>query len=103
VKIQNGRATVDSQTRLPSSTLKLGRDIPKGNDMTSSEARKSVAPAVDLSLAKAALWLTLTAFLALVVLYFVGLDQGATSVFGDNMYVHEFVHDARHLLGFPCH
>jgi Probable cobalt transporter subunit (CbtB) len=71
--------------------------------MTSSEARKSVAPAVDVSLAKAALWLTLTAFLALVVLYFVGLDQGATSVFGDNMYVHEFVHDARHLLGFPCH
>jgi len=58
---------------------------------------------IDLSLAKAALWLSLTAFLALVVLYFVGLDQGATSVFGDNMYVHEFVHDARHLLGFPCH
>ena len=54
-------------------------------------------------MAKAVMWLSLTAFLALVVLYFVGLDQGATSVFGDNMYVHEFVHDARHLLGFPCH
>jgi len=52
---------------------------------------------------KAAAWLSLTAFLALVVLYFVGVDQGATSVFGDNMYIHEFVHDARHLLGFPCH
>jgi Probable cobalt transporter subunit (CbtB) len=76
---------------------------PKGNDMTSPEARKTVAPAVDLSVAKAAMWLSLTAFLALVVLYFVGLDQGATSVFGDNMYVHEFMHDARHLLGFPCH
>jgi cobalt transporter subunit CbtB len=24
-------------------------------------------------------------------------------VFGSNTYVHEFVHDARHLLGFPCH
>ena len=71
--------------------------------MTSPEARKTVAPAVDLSVAKAAMWLSLTAFLALVVLYFVGLDQGATSMFGDNMYVHEFVHDARHLLGFPCH
>ena len=69
--------------------------------MTSPEARKTVVPAVDLSLAKAAMWLSLTAFLALVVLYFVGLDQGATSVFGDNMYVHEFMHDARHLLGFP--
>jgi cobalt transporter subunit CbtB len=31
------------------------------------------------------------------------MDQGATSVFGSNTYVHEFTHDARHLLGFPCH
>ncbi|ART67888.1 cobalt transporter [Mycobacterium dioxanotrophicus] len=71
--------------------------------MTSPEARKSYAPTLDLSATKAVLWLSLTAFLALVVLYFVGVDQGATSVFGDNMYIHEFVHDARHLLGFPCH
>ena len=74
--------------------------------MTSPEASKAhpvKAPAIDLSITKAALWLSLTAFLALVVLYFVGLDQGATSVFGNNTYVHEFGHDARHLLGFPCH
>ena len=38
-----------------------------------------------------------------VVYYFVGIDEGATSVFGNTMYVHEFVHDARHFLGFPCH
>jgi cobalt transporter subunit CbtB len=24
-------------------------------------------------------------------------------VFGKTMVVHEWVHDARHLLGFPCH
>ncbi len=71
--------------------------------MTSSKARDVRAKAVDLSAAGAVLWLSLTAFLALVVLYFVGIDQGASSVFGDNMYIHEFVHDARHLLGFPCH
>jgi hypothetical protein len=71
--------------------------------MTSSEAQNSAARALDFSATKAALWLSLTAFLALVLLYFVGVDQGATSVFGDNMYIHEFVHDARHLLGFPCH
>jgi cobalt transporter subunit CbtB len=71
--------------------------------MTSSEARKVAVPAVDVSVVKAAAWLSLTAFLALIVLYFVGMDQGATSVFGNNTYVHEFVHDARHLLGFPCH
>ncbi|KUI42099.1 cobalt transporter [Mycobacterium sp. IS-1590] len=48
-------------------------------------------------------WLTGTAFLALMVLYLVGLDQGATSIFGSDTHIHEFVHDARHLLGFPCH
>lgn len=71
--------------------------------MTSPEVCKSAASALDISAAKAVVWLAATAFLALLVLYFVGLDQGATSVFGDNTYVHEFVHDARHLLGFPCH
>ncbi len=34
--------------------------------------------------------------------YFVGAEQGATSLF-NGMGIHEFVHDARHLLGFPCH
>jgi hypothetical protein len=71
--------------------------------MTTSDARRSAAPAIDLSATKAAIWLASTASLALLVLYFVGVDQGATSVFGDNMYIHEFLHDARHLLGFPCH
>ena len=40
--------------------------------------------------------------LFLLALYFVGAEEGATSLF-KGMYVHEFVHDARHLLGFPCH
>ncbi|WNG92447.1 CbtB domain-containing protein [Mycobacterium sp. ITM-2016-00318] len=71
--------------------------------MTSPQARKSAAPALDISAAKAVVWLSATAFLALLVLYFVGLDQGATSIFGSNTLVHEFTHDARHLLGFPCH
>lgn len=71
--------------------------------MTTSGVSRSNAPAIDFSATKAAVWLSLTAVLALMVLYFVGVDQGATSVFGDNMYIHEFVHDARHLLGFPCH
>ena len=45
--------------------------------MTSPEARKSAAPALDFSATKAAVWLSVTAFLALLVLYFVGMDQGA--------------------------
>ena len=38
---------------------------------------------------------------ALLAIYFVGAE-GATSFF-NGMYVHEFLHDGRHLLGFPCH
>jgi hypothetical protein len=38
----------------------------------------------------------------LSLLYFVGLDQGAASVVPGEL-IHEFVHDGRHLLGFPCH
>ena len=40
--------------------------------------------------------------LALLLLYVVGVEQGAVSLVGGS-YVHEFVHDARHLLGFACH
>lgn len=47
-------------------------------------------------------WAAFGTLLALILLYFVSTEQGAVSVFG-GMYVHEFVHDGRHLLGFPCH
>jgi len=50
-----------------------------------------------------ALWLLGTAFFGLLALYFIGLDQGMTSVFGNSAGIHEFVHDGRHFLGFPCH
>jgi hypothetical protein len=70
--------------------------------MTGSSATTGTRPA-DLSKASAPLWLAATAFLALLALYFVGVDQGAVSLFGGDSHVHEFVHDARHLLGFPCH
>ncbi|ORA54638.1 CbtB domain-containing protein [Mycobacteroides franklinii] len=63
----------------------------------------SASHPVAVSIPRAALWLSITAFLALLTYYFVGVDQGAVSVFGSDMHVHEFVHDARHFLGFPCH
>jgi hypothetical protein len=47
-------------------------------------------------------WAAFAAVLALVLLYFVGAEEGATSMVSGS-YVHEFVHDGRHLLGFPCH
>ena len=67
------------------------------NDTTAAKGRT-----VSATLTGAA-WLSVTALLALLTLYFVGLDQGATSLFGSNSAIHEFMHDARHLLGFPCH
>ena len=42
------------------------------------------------------------AALALLAIYFVGAEEGATSII-PGMYVHEFVHEGRHLLGFACH
>ena len=38
----------------------------------------------------------------LALLYFVGADAGATNVSGGT-WLHEWVHDGRHLLGFHCH
>jgi hypothetical protein len=62
-----------------------------------------VSTPVVLPISKSIVWLVGTALIALAVYYFVGVDQGAVSVFGNDMHVHEFVHDARHFLGFPCH
>ncbi|MGH3775243.1 MAG: CbtB domain-containing protein [Pseudonocardiaceae bacterium] len=47
-------------------------------------------------------WAIFVGVLSLVLLYFVGAEQGATAIVSGH-YVHEFVHDGRHLLGVPCH
>ncbi|WP_207842553.1 CbtB domain-containing protein [Williamsia soli] len=57
----------------------------------------------DVSAVNAALWLTATTLVAALAYYFLGFDQGAVSVFGSDTHVHEYIHDARHFLGFPCH
>lgn len=47
-------------------------------------------------------WALFFGLLFLIVLFFVGANQGAVSIPSGNA-IHEWVHDARHLLGFPCH
>jgi putative cobalt transporter subunit CbtB len=47
-------------------------------------------------------WVIFAGVILLLGIYFVGAEEGATSII-KGMYVHEFVHDGRHLLGFPCH
>jgi hypothetical protein len=47
-------------------------------------------------------WAAFGGLLMLLAIYFVGAEQGATALLQGHA-VHEFVHDGRHLLGFPCH
>jgi hypothetical protein len=47
-------------------------------------------------------WALFAGVVLVFLLYIVGLEQGAVSIVG-GAYVHEWVHDSRHLLGFPCH
>jgi hypothetical protein len=71
--------------------------------VSSISAPAAVSTPLVVPLSRAGLWLFGTALLALLIYYFIGVDQGALSVFGSDMHVHEFVHDGRHFLGFPCH
>ena len=47
-------------------------------------------------------WALFAGLLAVVAIYFIGVEEGALSLISGSA-VHEFVHDGRHLLGFPCH
>ncbi len=62
-----------------------------------------VAHTPDDTLSSAALAAAVTAIvvLAALTLYLVGFDQGAVSHTGT--FMHELMHDGRHLLGLPCH
>jgi hypothetical protein len=61
-------------------------------------ARSVAVPAVSPRLLAIAL---LATGLLLLLAYLVAFDQGAVSQSG--MYLHELMHDGRHLLGVPCH
>jgi hypothetical protein len=60
------------------------------------------AAAPPFSLRQVLPWLVFAGLLLLVGLYFVSAEEGVTALFAGNA-VHEWVHDGRHLLGFPCH
>lgn len=62
----------------------------------------TVGGARPIPVADIAPWAVFASVVALILLYFVSTEQGALALF-DGMYVHEYVHDGRHLLGFPCH
>jgi hypothetical protein len=61
-------------------------------------ARTVAVPAISPRLLAVAL---LSVGLLLLLGYLVAFDQGAVSQSG--MYLHELMHDGRHLVGVPCH
>ncbi len=56
----------------------------------------------DLVRRRVPLWSWLVVALALVAVYALTLENGATLQSGANV-VHELFHDGRHFLGVPCH
>ena len=67
---------------------------------TSSVSQPVSIPTIPLS--EILPWAAFAGLLLLLMIYFVGAEQGATSMMHGKA-IHEFVHDGRHLLGFPCH
>jgi hypothetical protein len=77
-----------------------GRVIPGETRMAHTASDSIALPVIPVG--ELLPWAVFGGLLLLLALYFVGAEQGATSLIS-NSYVHEFVHDGRHLLGFPCH
>ena len=71
--------------------------------LTAPSATKRIVTPPPLTHNRVLLLVSLTVFFALAAYYFVGVDEGLCSMFGKTMVIHEWVHDSRHFLGFPCH
>jgi hypothetical protein len=69
--------------------------------MIATTLGQSVQP-VTIPIRELAPWAIFGGVIMFMMLYLVGAEQGATSIF-PGMYIHEFVHDGRHIIGFPCH
>lgn len=112
MRIWHGHATVRGAQFLIVRSSAAVLPAHKGNVAFLKEHHMSTtsvisAPAITTPLvavnAKTVALLVGTALLAVLAYYFIGVDEGAVSVFGKSMLLHEFFHDGRHLLGFPCH
>lgn len=71
--------------------------------MSQLSASVTDAPSVPtIPFGQLAPWALFFGLLGTLVLFFVSTDQGAVSIFSGTA-IHEWVHDGRHLLGYPCH
>ncbi len=63
---------------------------------------QAATPAVSPAVSPRILWAAVAVVTALLLMaYLVAFDQGAVSQSGT--FLHELMHDGRHLLGVPCH
>ena len=70
-----------------------------------SQSTTAAAPGIEIPsipVAELAPWALFFGLLAVLAIFFISADQGAVSIPTGNA-VHEWVHDSRHLLGYPCH
>ena len=70
-------------------------------------SQASIAPGPELEIpqipiAQLAPWAAFVFLAAAIILFFISADQGIVSIPAGNA-IHEWVHDGRHLLGYPCH
>lgn len=73
--------------------------------MSQSSAVPVTGPVVEIPsipFREIAPWAVFFGLLAILAIFFISADQGAVSIPTGNA-VHEWVHDSRHLLGYPCH
>src|SRR4051794_40810088 len=97
VQVQHGRATVKPAPAPGSVSQTLGRhDAPTVEGTLDPRRRlivasrpSTVSTPVVLPVPKAGIWIAGTLLVSLLVYYFIGIDQGAVSVFGADSHVHE--------------
>ena len=68
-------------------------------------AQTTAGPEIEIPsipVAQIAPWALFYGLIAVLALFFISADQGAISIPSGTL-IHEFVHDGRHLLGYPCH
>lgn len=70
--------------------------------MSEISERAPAAVVPPFTIGQALPWLIFAGLLLVVAMYFVTAEQGATALITGTA-IHEWTHDGRHLLGFPCH
>lgn len=68
-------------------------------------AQSAITPEIEIPtipLRELGPWALFFGLLTVLVIFFISADQGAIAIPSGNA-IHEWVHDGRHLLGYPCH